>query len=103
AAEFRWTLLQQAIAAATSTHDDEASSAAEIYRARLVLQTAINRLGVPDLGLSLKVTKGADVTLSWKNGTAQHFAEFTARPVAKVEEFSDDDYDVYVPTTTMTY
>lgn len=99
AAEYRWTLLQQAIAAAEAAQ----GKAAAVHRARLVLQTAINRVGVAELGLSLKVTRGAEVTLSWKNGTAQHFAEFTPRPVAKVDAFSDDAYDVYVPTTTVPY
>ena len=103
AAEYRWTLLQQAITAATSVHDDAAPTAAAVYRARLVLQTAISRVGVADLGLSLKVTHGAEVTLSWKNGTAQHYAEFTPHPVAKVDALSDGDYDVYVPTTTVPY
>jgi len=103
AAEYRWTLLQQAVTAATSVHDAAAPTAAAVHGARLVLQTAISRVGVADLGLSLKVTHGADVTLSWKNGTAQHFAEFTPHPVAKVDALSDGDYDVYVPTTTVPY
>lgn len=103
AAEYRWTLLQQAITAAMSVHDNAASSSAAVHRARLVLQTAINRVGVAELGLSLKVTRGAEVTLSWKNGTAQHYAEFTPHPVAKVDVLSDDAYDIYVPTTTVPY
>ncbi|MBN8866540.1 MAG: fibronectin type III domain-containing protein [Solirubrobacterales bacterium] len=103
AADFRWEMLQGAIDDASSVHDDAASTGAEIYGARLVLQTAINRIGVADLGLSLKVTHGADVTLSWKNGTAQHYAEFTPHPVAKVDSLSDDDYDIYVPTVTIPY
>jgi len=103
AAQYRWTLLQQAITTATLVHDDAASTSAAVHRARLVLQTAMNRVGVADLGLSLKVTHGADVTLSWKNGTAQHYAEFTPHPVVKVDAFSDDDYDVYIPTTTVPY
>lgn len=103
AAPFRWTLLQDAITSAVAVHGDAASTGAAIHAARLVLQTAINRVGVADLGLSLKVTRGADVTLSWKNGTAQHYAEFTPHPLAKVEAFSDADYDVYVPTTTTPY
>lgn len=103
AAEFRWTLLQQAITAATAVHDNTTSTSAAVYRARLVLQTAMSRIGMADLGLSLKVTHGADVTLSWKNGTAQHYAEFTPHPVVKVDSLSDDDYDIYVPTVTMPY
>ncbi|MFA4927286.1 MAG: fibronectin type III domain-containing protein [Patulibacter sp.] len=103
AAPFRWTLLQDAITVATAVRGDAASTASAIYGARLVLQTAIDRVGVADLGLSLKVTRGADVTLSWKNGTAQHYAEFTPRPLARVEAFSDADHDVYVPTTTTPY
>lgn len=102
-AEFRWTLLQDSITAAKHTHDDADESAAAVYEARLVLQTAINRVGVADLGLSLKVTKGADVTMSWKNGTAQHYAEFTPHPIVKVDDFSTSDYDVYVPTATVPY
>ena len=103
AAPYRWTLLERAIDSATATHDEPAATSAEVYRARLVLQTAINRIGAADPGLTLKVTPGAEVTLSWKNGTAQHFAEFTPHPVAKVEALSDDDWDVYVPTVTMPY
>ncbi|MFI5425995.1 hypothetical protein [Aeromicrobium sp. UC242_57] len=103
AAEFRWTLLQDAITKATTVHDDADASAAAVYGARLALQTAISRIGVADLGLSLKVTHGADVTLSWKNGTAQHFAEHTVHPLAKVDALSNNDYDVYVPTTTIAY
>lgn len=103
AAAFRWTLLRQAIDSATAVRDDAAATAAAVYRARLVLQTAINSIGTADLGLSLKVTHGAEVTLSWKNGTAQHFAEFTPHPVTRVDALSDDDWDVYVPTVTMPY
>lgn len=103
AAPFRWTLLQQAIDRANSAHDDVSSSAADIYRARLILQTAINRIGVSDLGLSLKFTKGAEVTLGWKNGTAQHYAEFVEHPVARVESLSDSNYDIYIPIVTIPY
>jgi len=103
AAGFRWTLLQRALAAATAVRDAAAPTSAAVHQARLVLQTAINQVGVAGLGLSLKVTHGAEVTLSWKNGTAQHYAELTPHPVAKVDALSDDDYDVYVPTTTIPY
>lgn len=103
AASYRWTLLQQASAGAETVHDDPNATSADVYKSRLILQAAINRLGVSELGLSLKVTKDAEVDLSWKNGTAQHFAEFTPRPVTRVAAFSDEDYDVYVPTVTMPY
>ncbi|WP_456698135.1 fibronectin type III domain-containing protein [Aeromicrobium sp. P5_D10] len=103
AAEFRWTLLQDAITKATTVHDDADASAAAVYGARLALQTAISRIAVAEIGLSLKVTHGADVTLSWKNGTAQHFAEHTAHPLAKVDSLSNNEYDIYVPTTTTPY
>ncbi|WP_235736283.1 DUF4430 domain-containing protein [Nocardioides alcanivorans] len=103
AAPFRWTLLQAAITAAAAVEGNPASTGAEVHRARLVLQTAISRVGFDGLGLSVKVTKGADLTLSWKNGTAQHYAEFMSYPVAKVDQFSDADHDVYVPTTPVAY
>lgn len=103
AAPYRWTLLQQALTSATSVHGDATATAAEIYRARLVLQTAIEKVGTADLGISLKVTHGADVTLGWKNGTAQHYAEFVQHPLAKVASLSDNDWDVYVPTVPLPY
>ncbi|MFT4050288.1 MAG: fibronectin type III domain-containing protein [Solirubrobacterales bacterium] len=103
AAEYRWTLLQQAITSATNVRTDSSATAAQLYRARLVLQTAIDKIGSADVGLSLKVTHGAAVTLGWKNGTAQHYAEFVEHPVAKVASLSDDSWDVYVPTVPLPY
>ncbi|MCR1785907.1 Ig-like domain repeat protein [Nocardioides carbamazepini] len=103
AVPFRWTLLQDALATATVVRRDPAATAADLHQARLVLQTAIGRVGFDGPGLSVKVTKGADVTLSWKNGTAQHYAEFVSYPVAKVDALSDASHDVYVPTTPVAY
>ncbi|HTW18311.1 MAG TPA: DUF4430 domain-containing protein [Nocardioides sp.] len=103
AVPFRWTLLQEALAAANAALADPSATSARIYQTRVILQTAIGRLGFDGPGLSLKVTKGADVELSWKNGTAQHFAEFVRYPLARIAALSDDDYDVYVPTTPVAY
>jgi hypothetical protein len=103
AVPFRWTLLQEALAAANAALADPSATSARIYQARVILQTAIGRLGFDGPGLSVKVTKGADLTLSWKNGTAQHYGEFVNYPVARVGALSDDDYDVYVPTTPVAY
>lgn len=103
AAPYRWTLLQEALDSAEAVHDDAGATSFEVNQARSVLQTAMNLFGTSTLGLSFRVTPGAEVDLSWKNGTAQHFAEFTPFPVAKVDAFSDSNYDVFVPTVTMSY
>lgn len=103
AVPFRWTLLQQASAEATQVNADPQASAAEVQGARLVLQTALTKIGFDGPGLSIKVTKGADLTLSWKNGTAQHYAEFVNYPVAKVLHFSDETHDLYVPTVPVAW
>lgn len=103
AAPFRWALLQAAIDDAETVHADTTAGGAEVYGTRLALQTAISRVGTADLGLSVKVTAGADVSLSWKNGTAQHFAEFVGYPLTKVAGLSGNGYDIYVPTTPVAY
>jgi hypothetical protein len=105
AAPFRWTLLQDALATATEVRNAPDATAAQVFQARLVLETAISKIGVSGPGLALKVTKGADVTLSWKNGTVQHYAEFVKYPVAKVDfpEISGPDYDLVIPTVPVAY
>ncbi|MDR0812809.1 MAG: S-layer homology domain-containing protein [Oscillospiraceae bacterium] len=87
-----WSALQGALSAAQTVSGNAAATSGAVNEAKTTLLAAISALAYDIAGITVKVTHGATVGLYYK---VKAYVPFDSFPLTKIEELSDDEYDLY--------